>query len=275
MFAKVPEEFNDPNSPYFPGINRNGSINKYPYQENFINYTPQVNNSNNMESAPDPNFINKASQDIGKSWYDNINCNIAFLQVYFDFETDEIIKRLIASFIPFNKNFINLVEKKPDLYGPFWIYTTLIFIVACAGSLTKYIQGATNEDYFQKFIPLGGSVIYGIGFCLPLLIKVLMYIFGSETSYVLVLNIYAYSFTIYAPVFILCIPFEKFQWILLFLAVFCSTGFLLVNFWKELNKYIQNRKYFILIVIGIFQVSLFLVFKIQFFAHISKHLNHP
>ena len=29
--------------------------------------------------------------------------------------------------------------KKPDMYGPFWIYTTLIFALAAAGNLYNYI----------------------------------------------------------------------------------------------------------------------------------------
>jgi hypothetical protein len=278
MFAKMPEGYNNPNSPDFPGLNSNGGLNMNTYSDNTNNnYNNNNNNNNNMdypENLPDSNLINKVSQNVGRSWLDSINCNITFLQIYFDFETDDIIQRLIASLIPFNKNFINLVEKKPDLYGPFWIYTTLIFIIASAGSLTKYIQGATQEDYFQKFIPLAMSVIYGIGFCLPLIIKVLMYIFGSETAFVLVLNIYGYSFSIYGPIFILCIPLEQLQWLLLFYAVLSSTCFLLLNFWKELNKYVDNRKYFVLGVICIFQVSLYFVIKLKFFADISKKMNN-
>jgi hypothetical protein len=277
MFAKMPEGYNNPNSPDFPGLNSNGGLNMNTYSDNTNNNYNNNNNNNNMdypENLPDSNLINKVSQNVGRSWLDSINCNITFLQIYFDFETDDIIQRLIASLIPFNKNFINLVEKKPDLYGPFWIYTTLIFIIASAGSLTKYIQGATQEDYFQKFIPLAMSVIYGIGFCLPLIIKVLMYIFGSETAFVLVLNIYGYSFSIYGPIFILCIPLEQLQWLLLFYAVLSSTCFLLLNFWKELNKYVDNRKYFVLGVICIFQVSLYFVIKLKFFADISKKMNN-
>ena len=278
MFAKMPEGFNNPNSPDFPGLNSTGgpNYNNYSDNSNIYNNNQGLNNNTNMDysdNIPNPNLINKVSQNIGGSWLDNINCNLSFLQIYFDFETEEIIKRLIESLIPFNKNFINIVEKKPDLYGPFWIYTTLIFIVASAGSLTKYIQGATNEDYFQKFIPLAMSIIYGIGFCLPVIIKVLMYLFGSETSFVLVLNIYAYSFSIYAPIFILCIPLESLQWLLLFYAVLSSTCFLLLNFWKELTKYVDNRKYFILGVIGIFQISLFFVIKLKFFAQIKNKIN--
>ena len=273
MFAKMPEGFNNPNSPDFQGLNSVGGPNLNSYYEN--NNNEQDNNNNEYkENTKDSNLIKRVYQKAGNSWLDSINCNFTFLQEYFDFETEEIIRRLIASLIPFNKNFINLVEKKPDLYGPFWIYTTLIFIAASAGSLTKYFQGAINEDYFQKFIPMSMSVIYGIGFCLPLIIKVLMYLFGSVTPFILVLNIYGYSFSIYGPIFILCIPFERLQWMLLFYAVLSSTCFLLLNFWKELSKYVDNRKYFILGVIGIFQFSLFFILKLKFFANISKRLNN-
>ena len=284
MFAKMPEGFNNPNSPDFPGLNSNEGPNIYNQYNTFgnINSTSdyQNNANNNIQTNnitpeyPDPNLINKATENTKSSFLDNIMCNMSFLQSYFDIETDDIIKRLLASLIPCNKNFINIVEKKPDLYGPFWIYTTLIFIIASAGSLTQYIHGADQEDYFQKFIPIAGGVIYGIGFCLPLIVKALMYVFGSETGFVLVLCIYAYSFTIYAPIFILCIPFENLQWILLFLAVLDSSCFLLINFWTELSKYVDNRKYFILVVIGIFQLSLLFVFKLEFFAHIKKTMNN-
>ena len=233
MFAKMPEGFNNPNSPDFPGLNSNEGPNIYNQHNTFenINSTSDYQNNANKNiqtnnitpEYPDPNLINKATENTKSSFLDNIMCNMSFLQSYFDIETDDIIKRLLASLIPCNKNFINIVEKKPDLYGPFWIYTTLIFIIASAGSLTQYIHGADQEDYFQKFIPIAGGVIYGIGFCLPLIVKALMYVFGSETGFVLVLCIYAYSFTIYAPIFILCIPFENLQWILLFLAVLESS----------------------------------------------------
>ena len=284
MFAKMPEGFNNPNSPDFPGLNSNEGPNIYNQYNTFenINSTSDYQNNANKNiqinnitpEYPDPNLINKATENTKSSFLDNIMCNMSFLQSYFDIETDDIIKRLLASLIPCNKNFINIVEKKPDLYGPFWIYTTLIFIIASAGSLTQYIHGADQEDYFQKFIPIAGGVIYGIGFCLPLIVKALMYVFGSETGFVLVLCIYAYSFTIYAPIFILCIPFENLQWILLFLAVLDSSCFLLINFWTELSKYVDNRKYFILVVIGIFQLSLLFVFKLEFFAHIKKTMNN-
>ena len=230
------------------------------------------NNNNNNNNDNLENRIKITGENMTESWLEKLKCS--FLQKYFDIETDEIKERLISSIIPLNSNFYNLIEPKPDLYGPFWIYTTLIFVIAASGSMTKYLQGITNEDYFQVFIPIAAYVIYGIGFCLPILIYVCMYFFGSNTSFILILCIYAYSFTIYIPVMILCIPIEKLQWAFLLIGVLHSTGFLVVNFWNELNKFVDNRKYFVIGIICIFQICLYLLLKIKFFKHIKLAMNN-
>ena len=67
---------------------------------NMNNYNNNQDLNNNMdypENIPDSKLINKVSQNVGGGWLDSINCNFSFLQLYFDFETEEIIKRLIAS----------------------------------------------------------------------------------------------------------------------------------------------------------------------------------
>ena len=30
-----------------------------------------------------------------------------------------------------------MIQENPDIYGPIWIYTTLIFVIAAAGSITQ------------------------------------------------------------------------------------------------------------------------------------------
>jgi hypothetical protein len=85
--------------------------------------------------------------------------NYRFLQVYFDVTTDEVRDRIMNSLIPFNPKFHDISHKNPDLYGPFWIYTTLIFIIAAAGSFTKYLENDTSQDYFQVFVPKAASIV--------------------------------------------------------------------------------------------------------------------
>jgi len=63
---------------------------------------------------------------------------IEFFASYFDVTTDQMKIRLLTSLIPFNKRFYAEYKEKPDLYGPLWIYTTLIIMLAIAGNLSRY-----------------------------------------------------------------------------------------------------------------------------------------
>lgn len=78
--------------------------------------------------------------ELSTSIFGKINNQVSFIGKYFDVEVEEIVTKLISSVIPFNKGFSNLAEKKPDLYGPFWIYTTLILLVVINGNLNSYFS---------------------------------------------------------------------------------------------------------------------------------------
>lgn len=80
------------------------------------------------------------SEQMSSAVMNKINGHLSFVGKYFNVEVDDIKEKLIASIIPGNKNFHNLAEATPDLYGPFWIYTTLIFLVTFAGNLSNYIN---------------------------------------------------------------------------------------------------------------------------------------
>jgi len=64
--------------------------------------------------------------------------------------------------VPFNPKFHDISEQTPDLYGPFWIYTTLVFIIAASGSIAKYINDDKSQDFFQQFVPLAAAIVIKI-----------------------------------------------------------------------------------------------------------------
>ena len=64
------------------------------------------------------------------------------------------------SLIPFNPKFHDISEKTPDLYGPFWIYTTLIFIIAAAGSLSIFIQNQSSTNFYKEFVPVAAALVF-------------------------------------------------------------------------------------------------------------------
>ncbi len=99
-------------------------------------------------------LITKA-QDKGKSWYEKLICDFTFLQPYFEISVSDLKQRAINGFIPFNKKFVDV---KPDFYGPFWIYTTLIFLISACGSIPS-INNKTSTSNFASFIPKAATLV--------------------------------------------------------------------------------------------------------------------
>ncbi len=109
---------------------------------------------------------------------------------------------------------------------------------------------------------------------MPVVLTILMKCFGSATSFVSVLCTYGYSYTVFLPIVVVCaIPIDLMQWILIAYAVFSSTSFILVNYWKELSKYMEKRRYIVLAFIMACQVGLFLVLKLYFFQRFTEEMG--
>ena len=66
--------------------------------------------------------------------------SIKYYQPLFDVDTLQVLNRIKGSLLPRPKGaFFELVAANPDLYGPFWISTTLIFAMAMTGNLASYV----------------------------------------------------------------------------------------------------------------------------------------
>ena len=70
----------------------------------------------------------------------DFNQKLGFIGQYFNVDVDEVKEKIISSIIPFNRNFHELAERNPDLYGPFWIFTTLILLISLAGNLSNFLE---------------------------------------------------------------------------------------------------------------------------------------
>ena len=219
-------------------------------------------------------IVQSATEQFTKSWIEKYLCCLDFLKKYFEINSSDFYKRFLYSLIPFNHKFVDLTVTNPDLYGPFWIYTTLILAIASAGSLSRFISGNSTKNFFQEFVPIATGIIYGVGFGLPVLLALLMKAFGSDITIVAVLCTYGYSFSIFIPVVIACIaPNQIVQWVLLGYAAFSSTSLLVVNYWKELGKYVDKKRYIIIGIVLCVQVGLFLLFKLYFFQKFTEAIS--
>ncbi len=79
------------------------------------------------------------SEKISMQLTQKLNSYLQFFGQYFNVEVDDIKNKLKASINPANKDFHTLAEANPDLYGPFWIYTTLILLVTFVGNFSNYL----------------------------------------------------------------------------------------------------------------------------------------
>jgi len=133
-------------------------------------------------------------------------------------------------------------QKKPDLYGPFWLIWTLVVVLTISGNLNRYLEFENSEDftYTFTFVPLAISVLFGIVILVPLGIRIAIKFFGyKEASVPLVhgIGMYAYSFSSFLISSLLCgaIPVDWVQWVLIIYSASTSIMFITSVYWAELS----------------------------------------
>ena len=71
---------------------------------------------------------------------------IAYYQPLFDVDTVQVLNRVKGSLLPRPRGaFFELIAANPDLYGPFWVATTLIFAMAITGNLASYLAFVVTD----------------------------------------------------------------------------------------------------------------------------------
>ncbi|KAJ6354045.1 hypothetical protein OIU76_002971 [Salix suchowensis] len=79
---------------------------------------------------------------------------IAAYKPYFDVDTTDVLERIKDSLFPFRGTFTEKTANNPDLYGPFWICTTLIFVAASIGTFVTYIAHKLQKKEWNYDINL-------------------------------------------------------------------------------------------------------------------------
>jgi hypothetical protein len=110
------------------------------------------------------------------------------------------------------RHFYKEYAEKPDLYGPLWIYSTLVCFLFISGNITRYIETEEDEDftYTFKLVPVAALLLFCVGVGLPLLIKFLLNMYGKKeepTPLANAVGIFGYSFASFlVPILICSIP---------------------------------------------------------------------
>ncbi|ELU42854.1 Yip1 domain-containing protein [Rhizoctonia solani AG-1 IA] len=151
-------------------------------------------------------------------------------------------------------------DSKPDLYGPFWTLTTVIFALyvfsSFAASITSY---------------LSANLVYAYGFGTPFAVWGALRYLGTEWSIVEGIAVWGYAMAVWIPTAALCIiPIPILRWVLVGLAFGSSGWYITRNVYPVLASADQKPARLIIVALAILHAAIALTFKIP-----SRGLAQP
>ncbi|CAM6125086.1 unnamed protein product [Calypogeia fissa] len=190
---------------------------------------------------------------------------------YFNVDTSDVVERIIDSVFPFRGDFVEKTSDNPDMYGPFWICSTLVFLTAALGNLAAYLAHKTSAGgsawhYDINTVTWSAGLFYGYVGIVPLALYFLLKYLGVTSGLVQLWCLYGYSLFVFIPAsFFSAVPVEIVRWGAVGTAGVMSAVFLSLNIRSHIRT--ASERWF-LIVVGsaVVQLGLALVVKLYFFT---------
>ncbi|THH09017.1 hypothetical protein EW145_g2329 [Phellinidium pouzarii] len=235
--------------------------------------TPEVNTATSgggrgMSNA-NGGYLNDLQQRSG-FW------TIEYYQQFFDVDTKTVLQRCCATLVPTSaSNYVSThLIPSPDLYGPFWTLTTVVFSLfvfsSLAASIASYLSHpAARYDYNFQLLSIAVSLVYAYGLGVPALLwGILKYVGVTEWSLIEAIAVWGYGQFVWIPVAVLCvIPVPIVRWVLVGLACALSGYFLLANVYPVLATAEAKATRAFVLPIVVLHIALALTFKVLFFSY--------
>jgi Yip1 domain len=131
----------------------------------------------------------------------------------------------------------------PDLYGPFWIASTLVALLPAAGGMGAYLESVFKDtqerwEYDEAKLGSAASLLYGyIGF-VPLVLWGILRWMRSGLRLAEIACTYGYSLFLLVPAALVSIvPTTAVRYIAFALAALLSSAYIVVNFGTVLRRH--------------------------------------
>lgn len=243
-----------------------------PFQEaNLQTFPPSDARSKLLGSYPpsheaDEHLSSKAAEAGGSEGQGGLPriFRITTYKPYFNVDTTEVSQRILQSFLLSRGEFIGTTSHNPDLYGPFWICTTLIFVASALGNYATYLSGHDSWHFDISKVNWAAGVFYGYTCLLPVALYFFLKYIGVSLGIVQLWCLYGYSLFVFIPASVLSlIPVEAFRWIIISLAGLVSASFVTIN----LKSHLGSSEWSFIVVVGslVLQCCLALTLKLVFF----------
>ncbi|KAF2401867.1 Yip1-domain-containing protein [Trichodelitschia bisporula] len=216
------------------------------------------------------NFLNNGSSSRASSSSKAFLWSVQFYAQFFDVDTSEVIRRCTAAIYP-RTNFLDVLEGNPDLYGPFWIATTVVMILFLTGTISWKLAHSGQFHYAYDFRLLSGAagLIYGYTGIVPIGLWGTLKWFGSESANLLECwALYGYANVIWIPVALISwSPISILNYVFVGVGFGISALFLFRNLYPILSATDVRTSKILLIVVLALHAGLAIAIKILFFAH--------
>lgn len=194
--------------------------------------------------------------------------SLGFYAQFFDVDTSSVLARCWAALYP-RANFLDVLEGNPDLYGPFWIATTVVFILFLGGTINQYLTKTDGTPFLYDFQLLSGAagLIYGYTLGIPILLFGALRYFGSESANLLECwALYGYANLIWIPVALISwSPVQILNYVFVGVGFGLSVAFLLRNLWPVLSATDHQTSKILLVLVVVLHAALAIAIKVLFF----------
>lgn len=195
---------------------------------------------------------------------------ISFYAQFFDVDTAEVLRRCISALYP-RSSFLDILDGNPDLYGPFWLATTVVFILFLTGTISQYLARQDIKNFTYDFRLLSGAagLIYGYTCVIPVALWGLLKWFGAGESASLVecWALYGYANVIWIPVALISwSPVAILNWVFVAVGFAMSCGFLVRNLWPVVNATDAKTSRILILAVILLHAGLAIAIKVLFFA---------
>ncbi|PGH03776.1 hypothetical protein AJ80_08646 [Polytolypa hystricis UAMH7299] len=195
---------------------------------------------------------------------------LSYYAQYFDVDTSEVLRRCVAAVYP-RTNFLDILDGNPDLYGPFWIATTVVVILFLTGTVSQYLarKGDAHFEYDFRLLSGAAGLVYGYTFVIPIALWGALKWFGSSSADLIECwALYGYANLVWIAVALVSwSPLTILNWVLVGVGFASTVFFLLRNLYPVLSATDAKTSKMLLILVVVLHAGLAIAIKILFFAH--------
>ncbi|ERN08052.1 hypothetical protein AMTR_s00012p00263140 [Amborella trichopoda] len=176
---------------------------------------------------------------------------------------------LLIQFIPTMEVSSEKIGANPDLYGPVWISTTLVFMLAALGNCATYLMlkrtsSETLWSFDVSYINWAACAIYGYVIVVPVAFYFLLQYLGTSSNLTCLWCMWGYSLSVFLlSSLLMIVPTEIFRWLVIIITGSVSACFVALN----MKFYTEGRNLAVVVISSfLLQIALALFIKICFFA---------